>query len=561
MEKNNLNLILAVLLALAIMFGWQHFYEKPRLNALTKQHNSYNKKIKKAKVRSADEFQGFVNRQSATNSLGRVKISTPKLQGSISLKGMRFDDIILPDYKDNLNDNSKNVELFSPSNTENAYFAEIGFHSEFAGTTLPGPNTVWKADRKVLEVGNPVTFTWINSDDVRFIVKANIDQNYMFSVEQRIENASSKPISARPYGLINRIHTPKDSMTTILHEGPLSVVNESLEDLSYDKIKDKKSKKFEKAKLDWIGITDKYWLAALIPDQRYEYVSNYSYGLVGGKDKYQVDFLGPQNVLEPGDSIEFNNLLFTGAKKVDLLDKYEMEHNIKLFDRAIDFGIFYIITKPLFHALNFFYQYFGNFGISILMVTVIIKLLMFSVANKSYKSMRKMRNLAPQIERIKDLYAEDKTRMNQEVMELYKKEKVNPVSGCLPLLLQIPVFFSIYKVLYVTIEMRHAPFYGWIMDLSAPDPTSIFNLFGLLAWNPPSFLMIGVWPILMSFTMFLQQKMSPEPTDPAQAMMIKLMPLMFLVMFSSFPAGLVIYWTWNNILSAAQQYVINRSNK
>lgn len=560
MENNNFNLILAIALALGIMFGWQYFYEKPRLKELTEQHQTYNKKLDQIKTKSEAEFSGFVSRNEVTNKEERIKISTPKLKGSISTKGIRFDDLTLVGYKKDLSENSEEVALLSPSNTEESYFAEIGWFSDFSGTTLPGADTVWKADNKVLEIGNPIKFTWINSDNIEFIVIAKIDQNYMFSIEQRIENHSSKSISVKPYGLVNKIHVEGQNMSTILHEGPLAVIDETLEDMNYDKVKDKKAKAFAKSKLDWIGITDKYWLTAIVPDQRYQYSSNFSYGLTGSKDRYQVDYLGPQTIVEPGDKVEFNNLLFTGAKKVNLLDDYEKEYNIKLFDRAIDFGIFYIITKPLFHALNFFYGFFGNFGISILFVTVCIKLLMFGMASKSFKSMKKMKKLAPEIQRIKDLYSEDKTRMNQEVMELYKREKVNPVSGCLPLLLQIPVFFSVYKVLYVTIEMRHAPFYGWIHDLSAPDPTSIFNLFGLLSWDPPSFLMLGVWPLLMALTMFLQQKMSPPATDPLQDTMMKLMPVMFLVMFSRFPAGLLIYWTWNNILSITQQYYINKTS-
>jgi len=559
--NNNFNLVLAVVLALAIMFGWQHFYEKPRLNALSTQHKTYNKKMEKLQTASTNSFTGFISRESSVTNSHRVKISTPKLQGSISLKGLRFDDIILSDYKENIKDDSKGVELLSPSNTETAYFAELGWHSDFAGTDLPNSSTIWNSSTDMLEIGNPVRFTWVNSDNIKFIVTAKVDQNYMISIEQRIENGSNKTIAVRPYGLINRIFTPAESMASILHEGPISVTDGSLEEMAYSKVKDKKNKSFDKAKLDWLGITDKYWLTALIPDQRHEYSSNFSYGMLGGRDRYQVDFLGGQHIIEAGASLEVNNMLFAGAKKVNLLDDYEREYDIKLFDRAIDFGIFYIITKPLFHALNFFYGYFGNFGISILLVTVIIKLLMFGVANKSFKSMRRMKKLTPQIERIKELYSEDKARLNQEIMELYKKEKVNPVSGCLPLLAQIPVFFSIYKVLYVTIEMRHAPFYGWILDLSAPDPTSIFNLFGLLAFTPPEFLMIGIWPILMAGSMYLQQKMSPPPADPVQATMMQLMPVMFLVMFSRFPAGLLIYWTWNNILSITQQYYINKTDK
>ncbi len=564
MNNNNFNLLLAIILALGIMAGWQYFYERPKLAALTSQHQNYNKKMDQIKTESkialpAEEI--FVDRNLAISSDSRVKISTKHINGSISLKGLRFDDITLADYRRDISDNSPEVELLSPSNTKTGYFVETGWHSEFSGTTLPDQNTIWKASSNILEEGQPVTFTWKNNDNIEFIVTVKIDQNYMFSIEQNIINNSPKPIALRPYGIINRIYTATESSNSILHEGLIGAISDKLEDATYENIKDKKTKHFDAGRVNWIGITDKYWLTALIPDKNLEYSSNFSYGVVAGQDRYQVDFLGPQQVIEPGKKLTVNNLLFTGAKKVNLLDDYSTEYDIKLFDRAIDFGIFYVLTKPLFHILNFSYKYFGNFGVSILIVTVMIKILMFGIANKSYRSMKKMKALQPEVERIKDLYGEDKTRLHQEIMELYKREKVNPLSGCLPLLIQIPVFFSIYKVLYVTIEMRHAPFFGWIHDLSSPDPTSIFNLFGLLAFTPPSFLMIGVWPILMAITMYMQQRMSPEPADPVQASVMRFMPLMFLVMFSRFPAGLLIYWTWNNILSIIQQYYINKLSK
>jgi YidC/Oxa1 family membrane protein insertase len=339
-----------------------------------------------------------------------------------------------------------------------------------------------------------------------------------------------------------------------------AVANE-LQEYSYDNIKDEKKESFSNGIVNWLGITDKYWLAAFIPDGVENYGANYSYSSKSGRDQFQADFISNEKLIESGGSFELTHHLFAGPKKVDLLDKYENEYGIKLFDRAIDFGWFYILTKPIFNAMNFFYSYVGNFGISIMLVTILIKMFMFTLANKSYRSMKKMKKLQPEMERLKELYADDKARLNQEVMGLYKKEKVNPISGCLPLLVQIPVFFSIYKVLYVTIEMRHAPFFGWIKDLSAPDPTTLFNLFGLLPFTPPSFLMIGVWPLIMAATMFLQQKMSPAPTDPVQAQVMKFMPLMFLFMFSSFPAGLLIYWSWNNVLSIVQQSYINKLDK
>jgi YidC/Oxa1 family membrane protein insertase len=565
MNNNNFNLVAAIILALGIMAGWQYFYERPKLAALTNKHQNYNKQMEKVKsdsILSTPTTEVFVERNAAVSSNGsRITIATKRINGSISLKGLRFDDITLVDYKRDISNNSPEVELLSPSNTKTAYFVETGWHNEFAGTALPDQNTVWKANSNLLEEGKTVDFTWINSDKVEFIVSVKIDQNYMFSIEQKVKNYSTKPIALRPYGIINRMYTSTEASNSILHEGPIGSIGQKLEDVTYEKIKDKKTQNFDRNRVNWLGITDKYWLTALIPDKQFEYNANFSYGVVNGQDRYQVDFLGIQQIVEPGKELSMTNLLFTGAKKVKLLDDYSKEYDITLFDRAIDFGIFYVLTKPLFHVLNFSYQYFGNFGVSILIVTVIIKLLMFGIANKSYRSMKKMKKLQPEVERIKDLYSDDKTRLHQEIMALYKREKVNPLSGCLPLVIQIPVFFSIYKVLYVTIEMRHAPFFGWIKDLSNSDPTSIFNLFGLLAFTPPQLLMIGVWPILMAITMYMQQRMSPEPADPVQASVMRFMPLMFLVMFSRFPAGLLIYWTWNNILSIVQQYYINKLDK
>ena len=562
MGGNNTNLVMAIVLSVGIIFGWQYFIEKPRLAAMVQDQKNYSTQIKDVKSQSAIATKNnIVPRDEALQNAGRIKISTPHLTGSISLKGLRFDDLTLTDYKQDLDPQSAKVNLFSPSNTQHAYFATIGWHGDSAGTQLPDNNTIWKANKTTLDVDDKVIFSWKNSDNVEFIVTVSVDNNFMFSIEQTTVNGSSKPIAFQPYGIINRAYESLESSNTILHEGPIAAVNETLEDMTYEKIKDKKTTTFAASQLNWIGITDKYWLTSFIPDRHYKYDANFTYAIQNGQDRYQVDFVGEKHILDAAKSIEFSTLLFAGAKKVDTLDLYAKKYDITLFDRAIDFGIFYILTKPLFHVMNFFHAYCGNFGVSILIVTVLIKLAMFGIANKSYRSMKKMKELQPQIERIKGMYGDDKTKFNQEIMELYKREKVNPVSGCLPLLIQIPVFFSIYKVLYVTIEMRQAPFFGWIHDLSAPDPTTIFNLFGLIAWNPPGFLMLGAWPLLMAATMYLQQKMSPEPADPVQATMMKLMPVMFLFMFSRFPAGLLIYWAWNNILSIIQQYYINKMAK
>lgn len=559
MNYSFVNLVAAIVLSVAIIFGWQHFFEKPRLSKLAEQNTAYTQQMGSLKKQSANvEKELFINRQQAIVANSRVQIKSELLSGSISLKGLRFDDLTLLKYKQEIAENSPAVELFSPSNSENAYFAEVGWWGKDKSVTYPDSTTNWLSDSAQLVAGSSVNLHWISPEKIKFNVSISLDENYLFSIKQSVENHSAKPISIQFYGLINKTYENKpDNMVNILHQGMIGAVKGELQEYTYDKIKDEKKRSFN-GEVDWLGITDKYWLAAFVPDKTEQYLANYNFAIKQGKDKYQSDFITNEKLIEAGGSFQLTHRLFAGPKKVDLLDKYEEQYNIKLFDRAIDFGWFYILTKPIFNAMNYFYSYVGNFGISIMIVTILIKLAMFTLANKSYRSMKKMKKLQPEMERLKALYVDDKARLNQEVMSLYKREKVNPISGCLPLLVQIPVFFSIYKVLYVTIEMRHAPFFGWIRDLSAPDPTTIFNLFGLLPYTPPSFLMLGVWPIFMAMTMFLQQKMSPQPTDPVQAQVMKFMPLMFLFMFSGFPAGLLIYWSWNNILSIVQQFYINK---
>jgi YidC/Oxa1 family membrane protein insertase len=559
MNHSFVNLVAAIALSVAIIFGWQHFFEKPRLAKLQEQSAVYSQQMGTLKKQSANvEKEMVVDRQQAIVANSRVQIKSELLSGSISLKGLRFDDLTLLKYKQEIAENSPAVELFSPSNSENAYFAEVGWWGKDKSVTYPDSTTNWQTDNSQLVAGSGVNLYWVSPEKVKFKVSISLDENYLFSIKQSVENHSARPISVQFYGLINKTYENKpDNMVNILHQGMIGAVKGELQEYTYDKIKDEKKHSFN-GQVNWLGITDKYWLAAFVPDQLEQYIANYNFAIKQSKDKYQSDFITNEKLIEVGGSFELTHQLFAGPKKVDLLDKYEEKYNIKLFDRAIDFGWFYILTKPIFNAMNYFYSYVGNFGISIMIVTILIKLAMFTLANKSYRSMKKMKKLQPEMERLKQLYADDKARLNQEVMSLYKREKVNPVSGCLPLLVQIPVFFSIYKVLYVTIEMRHAPFFGWIQDLSAPDPTTIFNLFGLLPFTPPSFLMLGAWPLFMAMTMFLQQKMSPQPTDPVQAQVMKFMPLMFLFMFSGFPAGLLIYWSWNNILSIVQQFYINK---
>jgi YidC/Oxa1 family membrane protein insertase len=548
------NLIIAMVLAVAVLAGWQYFYEMPRMKEYEKQANI---KKKRAVIRSKakKKVEKFIDRGSILRSYQRVRIEGKKIEGSISLVGARIDDLILKDYNKSIDDPEK-VILLNPSKTKEAYFTEFGWVSEANGIDMPNAQTVWNADKKVLRFGEKVTMNWRNRQGITFQIEISLDENYMFTIKKTVTNRSGKSVSLRDYSLINRIYS-LDNKFLISHEGPLGVFNGILDEVTYDDLQSKKTVSFDENKSgSWFGISDKYWLTAIVPDQSSKFDASFQFNKYLGKDRYQVSYMGQEEVIASGGQESNIVHFFAGAKNVSILDFYGKYLNLELFDRAVDFGWFYFITKPMFSALKFFHEVFLNFGISILMVTILVKIALFPLANKSYYSMAKMKRLAPEMNRIKELYADDKMKQNQAVMELYKKEKVSPLSGCLPLLVQFPIFFSLYKVLFITIEMRQAPFYGWIRDLSVPDPTTIFNLFGLVPWSPPSFLMIGAWPLIMAITMYVQQKMSPEPADPVQAKVMKFLPLIFVFMFASFPAGLVIYWAWSNLLSIVQQYFI-----
>jgi YidC/Oxa1 family membrane protein insertase len=561
--NNNVNILAAIILSISIIIGWQYFYEKPRLERFELENKQYQDQIKQVRNDQSIEVKKtkiIVDREEAIGHFDRVYFSNDSVEGSISLKGARIDDLKLKKYKQTTNPDSSDVDLLSPSNTREAYFAELGWLNN-EGDDVPNINSIWKADKEKITKNEIVNLFWTNKDGVKFILTISLDNDYLFNISQSVENNSNKPIALQYYGLVNKNLPEKSQSYTILHEGPIGFINNKLEESDFEKIKDEKEKTFKNTNIGWIGITDKYWLVSFIPDNNTDYIANFSYGIKNAIDKFQVDFLGKLQVIDVNSVHSLNHKLFAGAKKLSLLERYEKEYSIKLFDRSVDFGWLYIITKPLFYVLDYFYKYTGNFGISILIVTVILKLSMFGFANKSFRSMKKMKALQPEIERLKDLYGDDKAKYNQEIMVLYKKQQVNPLSGCLPIIIQIPIFFAIYKVLYVTIEMRHAPFFGWIHDLSAPDPTNIFTFFGLLPWTHPSFMHLGLWPIFMAMTMFLQQKMSPPPSDQAQAQVMKFMPFVFLFMFGNFPAGLLIYWTWSNLLSIIQQYYINKLDK
>ena len=572
---DNRNMILAVVLSIAILLAFDFFGPKskpvtpqggPKQAEQTKTAPSPGAQPKPGDGRPAvpsAPSAGVPNpadlgkaRTAVLKTGPRIKIAAPRLHGSIALTGARFDDLTLPDYREGLSPKSPEIVLLVPKGADDAYFAEFGWVAG-EGQPVPDGNTAWTADKGTLGPKSPVTLTWDNGQGLKFIRTYAIDDNYMITVAQKVENTGTKPATLYPYGLISRHGTPKVTGFYILHEGPYGVAGGKLTEISYEDIRDKKQIT-NTGTGGWIGITDKYWLAALVPDQAAEVNTRYVHRKDDKTDIYQVDYLGRAVAVAPGASTQVQNRLYTGAKEVKLMDHYEASLKIDRFDLAIDFGWFYFLTKPIFYALLYINEHVKNFGVAILLLTVAIKLAFFPLANKSYEAMSKMKKLQPEIAKLRERYPNDKVKMNEEMMALYKREKANPASGCLPILVQIPVFFALYKVLFVNIEMRHAPFYGWIHDLSAADPTSLFNLFGLIPWTPPEFLLVGVWPLIMGVTMFLQQKLNPQPTDPMQAKIFLFLPIMFTFLLAQFPAGLVIYWTWNNILSMLQQWVIMR---
>ena len=422
---------------------------------------------------------------------------------------------------------------------------------------MPDATTVWTSNQQTLTPENPVTLSWKNPDGITFFQEISLDANYMFTIKQRVHNSGSKSATVFPFGRISRTGTPEITDFYILHEGLLGVFEGVLKEIDYDEIQEDRLVQ-NKSKGGWIGITDKYWLTALIPDQNTSADNRFSDQIQKNLDNYQVDFRSDAQVIRPGAIAETSSRFFAGAKEAQLIIDYRDQLNITRFDLAIDWGWFEFLTKPIFFALVYFTNYLGNMGLSILLLTILIKLAFFPLANKSYRAMGKMKLLQPQMVKIRERFKDDKAKMNQEVMQLYKREKANPAAGCLPILPQIPVFFALYKVVFVTIELRHAPFYGWIKDLSAADPMTPFNLFGLINWTPPEIMAIGIWPIIMGVTMYIQQKLNPPPPDPMQAKIFMFLPIMFTFMLARFPAGLVIYWAWNNALSVLQQYVIMR---
>ena len=590
MGNDKTNMIVAIALSLAVLLGWNYFIAAPRMEE-QRQAALQNKAATQAAgpdgVPSPSPKEGgpaspvpgtlpsasggtggVVSRDVAIARSPRVSIDTPALAGSIALKGGRIDDVSLKNYHETVDDKSPRIVLLSPTGTETPYYAEFGWVGQNAGP-LPNGDTVWTADATSLAPGKPVTLSYDNGAGLLFKRVIAVDDKFLFTVRDEVENKGANAVSLYPYSLVSRWGKPHTQGYYVLHEGMIGVLGaDGLQEYTYDHLAKEpalgnagtKGKTWAGVTGGFVGITDKYWAAAAIPDQTAPYTGSFTERTDGATKVYQANVLGNVQVVQPGASVAATQQLFAGAKEVNTVNAYQANQNIKQFDLLIDWGWFHFITKPMFRALDFFFHLFGNFGVAILVVTLCLKLLFLPIANKSYQSMAKMKAVQPEMTSIRERYKDDKMKQQQAMMELYKKEKINPVAGCWPVLIQIPVFFALYKVLFITIEMRHAPFFGWIQDLAAPDPTNILNLFGLLPFAAPDFIHLGIWPIIMGVTMFIQMKMNPAPPDPVQAQIFTFMPIVFTFMLGSFPAGLVIYWAWNNTLSVIQQYVIMRRN-
>ncbi len=550
------NVIFAIVLSFAVLLSWSLFFETPQVEkqnenqqtGVVKKNNTTNSDVPTVDTKNGAQA---ISRENSIKGSDRFHFENKNVKGSIALKGALIDDIVFKNYKEEINDNRKVVYL-NPKETKDGYFIETGWAtSNLEKASVPSPDSEWKVKgNKKLLPGNPVIIEWNNKSGLIFRKKIELDDKFLFKVTQEVQNNTKEKVELYPYAQITRNQSPDITNFYILHEGFIGVFDEQLEEIDYDEIKEKKEK--YSAEEGWLGITDKYWMTALVPENDQSFKAEFLY-----KNAFKANYiLNKPIVVSPSSSKTAETKVFVAAKEVRAVDGYAESENIKKFDLVIDWGWFYFFTKPLFFVMDYLFHLTKNFGIAIVLVTAAVRILFFPLANYSFRSMAKMKILQPEMLRLKELHKDDKVKLQQEMMSLYKREKVNPLSGCLPILIQIPFFFAIYKMLFISLEMRHQPFFGWIKDLSAQDPTSIFNIFGLIPWDPPSFLIIGVWPILMGATMFLQQKLNPTPPDPIQAKIFMFFPLFLTIILAPFPSGLVVYWTINNILTIAQQWII-----
>ena len=548
------NVLLAVVLSTIVLVFWATFFEPPPV-----EKQITEKQITKSEETSSPSIEEIetskkISRNETIKTVDRIKLENKNIKGSISLEGGIIDDVVFKNYKESLESNEK-VTFLNPKSSKEGYYIETGWATSGSDKLkLPLGNTIWKVKgNKLLKPGKPIILEWDNNEGLIFTKKIELDEKFLFKITQGIKNDSNKSFQFFPYAQITRNYRPEVTPIYILHKGFIGVFGDELKEMDYKDIDDEKFT--INSSRGWLGITDKYWLTAIVPESGKKFKSEF----LSSDGKYKANFIIKEpTLLKPNATITNELYAFAAAKEVAVIDDYAEKLLIEKFDLAIDWGWFYFITKPLFFVIEYFFKLTGNFGVAIIILTALVRLVFFPLANYSFRSMAKMKILQPEMLRLKELHKDDKTKLQQEMMALYKREKVNPVSGCLPVLIQIPFFFAVYKMLFVTIEMRQQPFFGWIQDLSARDPTSIFNLFGLIPWDPPNFLMIGVWPILMGLTMYLQQKLNPTPPDPMQAKIFMFLPLFLVIILAPFPSGLVVYWTISNILTIAQQWIIIR---
>jgi len=560
---DNKNVFVAIALSMSVLLFWGAFFETPKKNSQDlKVNNQIQQKTENSITPSTNQSPSInqiniekkLSRNESISKSDRIKIENENIIGSISLEGGLIDDISFKNHKQKV-DGKKNIEFLNPLQSENGFYVESGWASVGNTIKVPTKNSKWKIEgNKILTNKSPITIKWDNKEGIIFKKKIELDEKYLFKVKQEIQNNSSKNIELYPYAQITRNKIPDDIQNFyISHEGFIGVFDDELKEDDYDDIKDNKI--VRETNEGWLGITDKYWMTVLVPEQGKNFKSTLQYN-----NAFKANYIINNPIKINSSSKGFNDFrLFVAAKEVNTIDTYAEAQNINKLDLVIDWGWFYFFTKPLFFVIDYLFELSGNFGIAIVLITLAIRALFFPLANFSFRSMAKMKAVTPEMTRLKELHKDDKVKLQQEMMALYRKEKINPASGCLPVLIQIPFFFAIYKMLFISLEMRHQPFFGWIKDLSAADPTSIFNLFGLIPWDPPSFMIIGIWPILMGASMWVQQKLNPAPTDPIQAKIFAFFPLFLTIILASFPSGLVVYWTVNNILTIAQQWVINKN--
>ena len=558
---NQKNLLIAVVLSVVILVGFDFFFkpEKKKFQENSIEQNQMNQRVDSDEDDNLPSINPQVeNKAKKDDKLleERITFNSKRLSGTINLIGATMDDLSLKDYFETINKENK-IKILNPVSSLSPYFLRIGWASPDKSIKLPNKDSKWKSLKKSYSENEKIELEWDNSEGLTFFRTIEIDENFLISVVDKVQNKSPETIKLTNFSYLRRLNYRPENKFFILHEGPLGVFNDTLKEVSYDEIEEN-NEIVETTKNGWIGYTDHYWQVTIFPETNETFKARFK-NLKNMNNSVQIDFINENiKTLRSGESLKIKSYIFAGAKEVPLIDQYIKKIGINKLDLSVDFGWFYFLTKPLFYALHFLSSLVGNFGVGIIILTICIRIVLFPLANKSFKSMNSMRMITPEIQRIRERYKDDRQRMNQEMFAMYKEKKINPAAGCLPILIQIPIFFALYKVLFVSIEMRHAPFFGWIQDLSAPDPTSLFNLFGLIPWDTPAFLTIGIWPILMGVTMFLQQKINPPPPDPLQAKIFMMLPFIFTFLLATFPSGMVVYWTVNNILSIAQQYILLR---